>query len=47
MVETVFNLQEEAGRSGHRLDSGKPGESTALSLKDTEDSNTALKGDEN
>lgn len=46
-LKTLFNLEEEAERFGHRLDSGKPGESTAVSLEDTEDSKTALESDEN
>ena len=46
-LKTVFNLEEEATRFGHRLDCGKPGESTVVSLMDTEDSDTALKSDEN
>lgn len=46
-LKTVFNLEEEETRFGHRLDHGKPGESTMVSLKDTEGTDTALKSDEN
>lgn len=46
-LKTVLNLEEEVTRFGHRLDCGKPGESTVVSLKNTEDSDTALKSDEN